>query len=70
MAGLPPGRLDDARHLPIGTTSGSRRDAIHSRQIAALAAFREADPVIWLGLLCLAALLGYLFYALIKPERF
>jgi K+-transporting ATPase KdpF subunit len=29
-----------------------------------------ADAVIWLGLFCLAALLGYLFYALIKPERF
>ncbi|WP_425493819.1 K(+)-transporting ATPase subunit F [Dyella silvatica] len=24
----------------------------------------------WLGVLCLAALLGYLLYALIKPERF
>jgi K+-transporting ATPase KdpF subunit len=30
----------------------------------------EADAVIWLGVLCLAALFGYLLYALIKPERF
>lgn len=70
MTGLLSRRPDDAPRLPFFTTEGSPREAGRPTPSAAFITVCEAGTVIWLGVFCLAALFGYLFYALIKPERF